>query len=169
MEIHARFEDSPGYVRYYANFVSQDADLSNSEVLHIPLSYRNRKAKTSSCLNQWMHFDGDLRRGSTLLVSLLTIDWDMPIDLKFVVSAQMIEALARYGQNTKELSEAEFKRRLSILSESIESPTVREWALGKLKFSNEIAQRKIIANLLSSIGTFAQELFPDQKKFICVM
>lgn len=164
MELKFRQIDAMSDIDYYSCFVSSEKVVSDTD--NMPLSYHRIKNDLSDAFSAWLNFEDDLERGSSLLVSLLTIEWKMPIDLQFLAAAQMLETLARYKRATEELSVDVFENYLAIVSSSIEDEVVREWVLKKLEHSNYVSQRKLLKDLLDDLGEYSDFLIQDKKRFL---
>lgn len=163
VELKFRQVDSSNVIEYFKRFASSEKDISETD--NMPLPYRRIKANLPLLFSSWKAFRGDLERGASLLVSLLMIEWKMPIDLQFLASAQMLEALSRHEQATEELSRDTFAEYTEVVRSSIEDKEVRIWALKKLEHSNYVSQRKLLKNLLDRLGIFSQYLLQDEKQF----
>lgn len=163
-ELKFLYAGSNKYIKYYTPFTSNKKDISDSD--NMPLSYIRIKDTLVKMFNSWMSFEGDLERGVSLLVSLLTFDWKMPLDLEFLAAAQMLETIARHDQVVTELSSSRFDEYLKIIEESIAIESIRKWALLKIKYSNYKSQRKLISSLLNRLGAFTQYIIPDKNRFL---
>ena len=115
-------------------------------------------------LKQWLSIGGDLRRVVSLMVGLGT-DRTVPSDLRFVAAAQALEAMSRVGVDDRDLPREEFRRRRSVVRESIADEVVREWACDRLTFNRRSAD-DLLRDLLNRIGSFAEQLAPDQDRFL---
>jgi hypothetical protein len=129
------------------------------------LSMRQIGKRLNDVLNRWLSFEGDERRAVSLLVSVIG-DRSVPLDLRFLVAVQALEALSRVDVDQYELSTEEFERRFNGALESIADKKTREWAERKLRYANYKSFIDLIRELLSQIGGYVDSLAPDQKRFL---
>lgn len=163
-ELKFRQIDATDDIDYYTRFVTSEKEISETD--NMPLPYCRIKGNLKGLFSAWFSFEDDLKRGSSLLVSLLTIEWKMPIDLQFLASAQMLETLARHSHATEELSADVFAEYLRIAGSSIEDENVKDWVLRKLEHSNYVSQRKLLKDLLINLGAFSEYLVQDKNRFL---
>jgi len=148
--------------------VRQIADLETGEIVTPPFMLIGRPqfgARLGCALDTWLRFGGDERRATSILASLLG-DRRLPLDLKFLASAQALEALTRIEARESELDDDEFNRRRRIVHESISDAKVQKWADRKLEYSNARAANELLSDLLNHIGDYAARLVEDQDRFI---
>lgn len=73
--------------------------------------------------------------------------------------------MSRVDAIEKELEEEEFKRRLSVVLESVEDQRIRKWAERKLKYANSRQSSDLIKDLVGNIGKYANILAPNREQF----
>lgn len=78
---------------YYRPLVENKENPTDSMLRKMPFTYPHIGNKTQSLISKWLNLDGYLADGAIRTVGLLN-DWDAPIDLLFLASAQALEALA---------------------------------------------------------------------------
>ena len=164
VDLKFQLADSQKSINYYASFLPSKGSISDTD--YMPLPYSVIKNNLSDLFSLWMSFKGDLERGTSLLVSLLTIEWKMPLDLVFISAAQLFEAFARHNQKTNDLSETQFTKYLRVTNESIDNEEIRKWVEEKLKNSNHLSQRKLLKSLLRKLGQFTKYIVPDSMRFL---
>jgi len=121
--------------------------------------------RLGAIMEQWFAFKGDECRAVSLMVGLSS-ERSVPSDLKFLAAAQALEAMSRVGANETELTEDEFQRRLTVMSEAIPEPRVRDWAARKLQYANQRSAGELLRDLLTAVGDYPGSVAPDLDKFL---
>jgi hypothetical protein len=121
--------------------------------------------RINDILTRWLSIKGDEYRAVSLMVGLLS-ERNVPSDLRFLASAQALEALSRVDANEYELDSKDFDRRIAIISTSVNEKRVREWALRKLKYSNQRSFPELLAELVEDVGEYMDSLAPDRQRFL---
>lgn len=120
-------------------------------------------------MGAWLTKGDDLRAPSSLLTSLLTKKWLLPVDLKFVASAQTLEALCRVGADLKSMGEEDFEVFRDAVMEAldgIEDRRIARMAKERIRPGNGKGQRRLLAEFVDGHCTAARYVFGDPKAFI---
>ena len=133
----------------------------------MPLRFQELEGGVAEVLGAWLS-DDELKTPSLLLVSLLTKEWRLPMELKFIAAAQMLESLCRVGADLEAMDRDEFRAYESAVKsalEGIEDGHIRAMAKEKIRVSNSKGQRRLLSELLERHREAASFLFGDPKAF----
>lgn len=120
-------------------------------------------------MGAWLAKGDDLRAPSSLLTSLLTKKWLLPADLKFVASAQMLEALCRVGADLRSMGEQDFEVfRDAVMAalDGIEDGRIARMAKGRIRPGNGKGQRRLLTEFVEGHRAAAEYVFGDPEAFI---
>jgi hypothetical protein len=121
--------------------------------------------RLAAVLGTWLAIADDERRAVSLLTGLMS-ERGIPGDLRFLVAAQALEALARVEAKETELKPEEFERRVKVAVDSIAESKVRKWVARKLKYANDRSAPDLLRDLVANIGEYAAKVAPDQKSLL---
>lgn len=119
-------------------------------------------------LGIWLAEGDALRDPSSLLVSLLTRGWVLPIDLTFVAAAQMLESLCRVRADLRSMGEEEFeafKAAVMAALDGIEDRHIANMAKERIHPGNGKGQRRLISEFVDRHRTAASCVFGDPDAF----
>ena len=148
---------------YYTAYVDPESPISRSEAEQIPFPYSRLESHTQEILGRWSKLDQDTKNVSTIITSL-TNNWRMPVDLEFVACASAFEALSRVNQDEKCFDEETFNREFSQMTASISNEKFKNW------IQNLVRNRKSAGSLARSLFTqlkpFSESLIPNKRLFL---
>ena len=153
-------------IESYGRYIENENELKKSVIHEMPLPYRKIHDKTQMLIKNWLHGSEEFNAAKSVFVPLATLKQSFYINLQFLAAAQTLEALARDGRETKEMTDEQFAERLRTISESIEDEDVRAWADNKLKYCNRVSQGRLIKDLYDFVGPYAKEIFPKKSAFV---
>lgn len=145
---------------YYAPFVGAPGLPSSSQLQSMPFPYSKIGENVSTMIACWYDFDDYLRNGSTLVTSLMN-EWNMPLDMLFLASAQAFEAVSRSRVDESEISDEELEERLNAIKESNLGSRIKKWACYKLKYAKWKSANCLAKDLIEKLGEFATYIAPD--------
>lgn len=153
-------------IKYYAPLVATASENRPSRWLREMLfPYHVTETSLQFAAEQWLSLDPDARRASRVILGFLTGRRDSNLSSEFVTLASALEALARVGQKTQELTDEEFERRLACIEQGVLDKKTRDWARRKLKYSNFVSAGALTDKMLRELEPFTSWLVPDTGKF----
>ncbi len=168
-EIKLKFEDSS--VAYCLIPLVKGNAPKDINASRIVLPYREIREDLGGLLAAWMKAEegGDLHSPASLLASLMTRNWVLPLDLKFIAAAQMLEALSRVGADLNSMTDEEFhackKARKKALSR-IEDLRIAGLLRDRFQVTNMKGQNRLLTELVERHEKAADLLFGDATAFI---
>lgn len=133
------------------------------------LPYKNVADALGSLFAAWMDEGSNLHSPASLLTSLLTRSWDLPVDLRFVAAAQMLEALRRVGADLESMSDEDYRACKEAHKKALNTITDKHIA-GLLKerarVGNSKGQNRLLRELIDRHEDAAALLFGDPGAFI---
>ncbi len=133
------------------------------------LPYREISDKLGGILSAWVNAESDLHSPASLLTTLMTKNWVLPIDLKFIAAAQMLEALSRVGADLKSLSEEDYKLCKSALAAALDGIGdchIRSNLKNRLNLGDRKGQNRLLTELVDRHAEAAGLLFGDSRIFV---
>lgn len=150
---------------YYAPFVGALGSPSSSQLRSMPFPYTKIGESVGVMIAGWYDFDDYLRNGSTLITSLMN-EWNMPLDMLFLASAQAFEAISRSQVDECEISSNELMNRLKVIKESNLGARIKKWACYKLKYAKWKSANHLAKDLIEKLGEFATYIVPDSGRYL---
>lgn len=151
-------------IEYYAPFVGVRGMPSGGQINTMPFSYERIEDQISSMLDSWVHFDSYARNASKLIVSLMN-NWEMPLDMLFLASAQAFEAMTRAGVEEQEIADEELDKRLEAINFSNMPARTKKWAVRKLRGAKWKTANQLADVLLAKVRPIVEYVIPDAEKF----
>lgn len=133
----------------------------------IPLPFREIQDEVCGMLGTWLA-EGDLRTPSSLLTSLATKEWRLPVDVKFNTAAQMLEALSKAGADLRSMGEEDFEAfREAVMSalDGIEDKEMAKKAKETCAPRNGKGQSRLLNELIEKHRNAAGFVFGDPMAF----
>ena len=130
--------------------------------------YSEIAGNVDSMLGLWLAEGEAIKVPSALLVSLLHKSWLLPIDLMFVASAQMFEALCRVGADLESLSAEDFKAfKEAVMSAlgAIKDKRIARMAKERIHPGNSKGQSRLIKEFVERHRAAADYVFGDSSAF----
>ena len=130
--------------------------------------YREIADEVDRMLGLWLAEGEAIKVPSALLVSLLHKSWLLPIDLMFVASAQMFEALCRVGADLESLSAEDFKAfKEAVMSAlgAIKDKRIARMAKERIHPGNSKGQSRLIKEFVERHRAAADYVFGDSSAF----
>lgn len=150
---------------YYAPFVGPAGPPSRSQINSMPFSYNAIKEDLNVLLYRWYRLDDYAKSSSTLLISLMH-DKVLPLDMRFIASAQAFEAASRSEIDEKEISDKELERRLRDIRDSKIEEKLKKWILYKLGHAKWRSANSLARSLIEHLEPFTSFVVPDLKRFL---
>lgn len=173
--IEFQYEGQSRWVKYYAALADSPAP-SKRAIEHIPFPSRALGDDTGKFLGNWLNSEGSMgdekdfalfQNASDLIVSLLTFEWKMPIDLEFVAACRAFEALGNYRADIysrpmdehKELF-AELKKRLKGMDNTFANSVLN------MAGRNRKGSRKLSSDLMANYSDLTNWFVPNGDAFV---
>ena len=131
----------------------------------MPIPFSSVEDDAQAYIFKWLSFKDYALQAANRTVSL-TGNWQMPIDLLFLASANAFEASSRINAESKEMDKETFQKYLALIKKSISDEKVNRWAIGKLSTSNFVTATQLAKHLLKQLGEFSDYIVPDRKRFL---
>lgn len=151
-------------IEYYAPFVGVRGLPSGRQINTMPFPYERVEDQILTMLGSWVHFDSYARNASKLIVSLMN-NWEMPLDMLFLASAQAFEAMTRVGVGEQEITDEELDKRLEVINCSNMPARTKGWAVRKLKGAKWKTANQLADVLLVKLKPIVEYVIPDAEKF----
>lgn len=152
------------HVSYYAPLVGRQGSPSDEQFDVMPLTYGKIKDQIEGMIRAWIGFDSYARNASSMCVSLMG-DWNMPLDMRFLASAQALEAMSRHNVEEKEITDDELAERVTVIKGSALPGRIRRWATYKLAHANWKSANQLADSLLARMEPLASYIAPDIERF----
>lgn len=162
LEIKIIFEDSASPVNCHAHSVKATNKPETLEYVRFPLS--TLEPDIATILGKWLYAPEELREPFNLLVSLEMNNLGIPLDMRFIMAAQILEAFSRVNVDLASMPKELYEKFKTVLLDSVVDPEVKEWIQGRLP-GNEKGQARLLKELFEANTPFATWLIEDQKKF----
>ncbi len=120
-------------------------------------------------LSTWIKVESDLHSPASLLTTLMTKSWVLPLDLKFIAAAQMLEALSRVGTDLRSLSDEDYKLCKSALAAALDGIGdchIRNNLKNRLNLGDRKGQNRLLTELVDRHAEAAGLLFGDSRIFV---
>lgn len=135
----------------------------------MPLPYRAVRDRVNGLLAAWIEEGSDLRSTSSLLITLMTKNWVLPLDLKFIAAAQMLEALSRVGVDPRSMSGEDHEACKGALKKalaSIEDGRIARLLRERVRVGNAKGQNRLLKELVERHRSAAYFVLGDPESFI---
>lgn len=162
VELHCEDTDEPILLR--APFVVGEKP-SSLRLASIPIKFDAIADRLPYVLGNWLNASGRLAKAENMLCSVMFNSWKLPLDLKFISAAQLLESLSKHDTETKALEPNLHKKYVEAVLENVEDPDIRNWAKQKLS-GNMKGQKRLLEELLNRNGPVVDWLLPNPSKFI---
>lgn len=160
-----RFCTADGVRADYYAALAEGEEPTQRDLTCMPLHWHNCSSRLDSMLESWLGFEGFAKEAATRVVSLLA-DWRLPLELRFLATAQAFEAVTRIGADPYDLQPEEFERMKSAVISSVEESGVRRWVKRILGYANFKSAGALAKEHMLRLGEFAEYLVPDAKRFL---
>lgn len=133
----------------------------------MPFPYQRIETDIDTMLSRWLD-DDSLVGPSSLLVSTIFKEWQVPVDLRFIAAAQLLEALSRVNADLESMSSEEFEAYKSTVMkalDSIEDDEVRKKARSRINLRNEKGQSRLMRELLNRHEQISNYMFRDIRAY----
>lgn len=133
------------------------------------LPYREIRDDLSLLLAAWIEEGSDLCSPASLLTTLMTKNWVLPVDLKFIAAAQLLEALSRVGADLESMSGEDYevcKHALKKALASIEDRHIAGLLSERVRVGNIKGQNRLLNELVKRHCSAARFVFGDPTAFI---
>lgn len=161
--IQAFSSDEQLAVDYYAPFIRRESEITNDEVMHMPLPFPELEGKTSGIVEKWFGLCPDAANAANILVSRLDGSV-MPCDLTFIACASAFEALSRVEVNQECFEQEKFDAYMNNIFDSTEDGDFKEWL--KRQVHNRRSASSLARALLKQLKPFSSYLLPDRERFL---
>lgn len=152
------------HVLYYAPLVGRQGSPSDEQFDVMPFTYGKIKDKVGEMISAWIGFDSYARNASSMCVSLMG-NWNMPLDMRFLASAQALEAMSRHNVEEKEITDEELAERVAVIKGSALPGRIRKWATYKLAHANWKSANQLADSLFARMEPLASYIAPDIERF----
>ena len=142
---------------------------SRMDASHMVLPYRKIRNDISHVFGAWMDGGRELRTSVSLLVSLMTKDWFLPFDLKFIAAAQMLESLSRVGVSLESMTDEDYaacKKELDTAIDGIEDRHIAKMLKQRVRLGNNKGQRRLLDEFVARHREVACFFFGAPDDFI---
>ena len=142
---------------------------SRMDASHMVLPYRKIRNDISHVCGAWMDGGRELRTSVSLLVSLMTKDWFLPFDLKFIAAAQMLESLSRVGVSLESMTDEDYaacKKELDTAIDGIEDRHIAKMLKQRVRLGNNKGQRRLLDEFVARHREVACFFFGAPDDFI---
>lgn len=150
---------------YLAPFASASDKLKNDELDRMPLPYRRVRGKISSMIANWLSFDEYARNSSTLITSLMN-NWEMPLDMRFLASAQAFEAVSRSQVDEQEITDEALQEKIEDIKKSNMTSKLRQWVVYKVKNAKWKTANSLADSLIDRLEDFPPYIVPDISRYL---
>lgn len=150
---------------YIAPLVGASGQPTNTQLNNIPLTYKRIKPKTNEMIARWLEFDEYARNSSTLVTSLMN-NWKMPIDMRFLASAQAFEAASRSKVNEQEISDENLKSKIEAIKSSDMGKDLKRWVVYKIKNAKWKSANSLAKDLIQKMGDYAPFIIPNIPQYL---
>lgn len=168
------FDGEESAIQYYAPLIDSPAPSKNARTM--PFSYRALEGEVGSYLYNWFDYGIEkrskedyllLKRAGDLIVSILTYDWKMPVELQCVSASQALEAISRYRADLHSWPKAELKQNRKELLKRIKGMPEEfvAWIQSRIGQNSKGAKR-LIDELMDRQKDVVGWLVPDIDKFV---
>ena len=169
------FDDEGPAIQYYKPLLDSPAP-SKTAIRAMPFPYRVLEGEIDNYLCNWLDQDVEkkskenyslLKHAGDLIVSTLTYNWKMPVELQCVSAAQALEAISRYKADLKSWPKSELKQNRKELMRRIEGmpKEFTEWVQLRLCQNSKSAKR-LMLELMDRQRDIVEWLVPDADAFI---
>ena len=169
------FDGEESAIQYYTPLIDSPAPSKNA-IRAMPFPYRALEGEIGNYLYSWFGYGIErrgkedylfLKRAGDLIVSILTYDRKMPVELQCVSASQALEAISRYRAELQSWPKAELKQNRKELLKRIEGMPEEfvAWIQSRIGQNSKGAKR-LINELMDRQKDVVGWLVPDIDKFV---
>lgn len=163
-EIALKFGEEGPYTKCHSSFFRY-SEPSKSDSLWIPFSLPVIEDGIQDYLGAWMRAEDDLLEASNVFASLITNNWEMPLDLKFLAASQALEALSRVGTNLLSMPQQQYDEYKETILEAVKGTDAGKWLAGCFP-GNRKGQGRLLRELLERHQVLFEWFVGDKKGFL---
>ena len=163
-ELQCITESSDSIIRVYGTFPKAKPQGS-SRLASIPFKLTDIEDTIGTHMSKWLNAPNLLKESSSIIVSLMANNWDMPFNLNIIAASQALEALSKLDTDTKSLDDAQYERYRTVVLSGVSDHKIREWAGNKLN-SNRKGQKKLLQEMIERYSAYLAWLVGDGKAFV---
>lgn len=152
------------YSPKYITLLGTSEQPTNNQIKCIPLTYNRIKTKTNEMIAHWFEFDQYARNSSTLITSLMG-NWDMPLDMQFLASAQALEAASRSNADEQEISNEVLQSKIEAIKASNMDKKLKCWVVHKVKNAKWKSADSLAKDLINKMEEYATFIIPNISKY----
>ncbi|MDM8289572.1 hypothetical protein QUW41_09705 [Slackia piriformis] len=168
-------EGDESAIQYYAPLLDSPAP-SKAAIREMPFPCRVLRGEIGDYLRNWFNYGAEkkdeedyllFKRAGDLIVSILTYDWKMPVELQCVSVSQALEAISRYKANLASWPRSELRQNRKELLKRIEGMPEEfvTWVWSRIEQSSKGAKR-LMVDLMDRQKDAVEWLVPDIGKFV---
>ena len=142
----------------------------------MPFPCRVLRGEIGDYLRNWFNYGAEkkdkedyllFKRAGDLIVSILTYDWKMPVELQCVSVSQALEAISRYKANLASWPRSELRQNRKELLKRIEGMPEEfvTWVWSRIEQNSKGAKR-LMVDLMDRQKDAVEWLVPDIGKFV---
>lgn len=150
---------------YLAPFVGASDELKNVELDRMPLPYKRIRGKISNMIANWFSFDEYAKSSSALITSLMH-NWEMPLDMRFLASAQAFEAASRSRVDEQEITDEALQEKIEAINKSNMTSKLRQWVVYKVGNAKWKTANSLADNLINKLGDIPPYIVPDTSRYL---
>ena len=169
------FDGEESAIQYYTPLIDSPAPSKNA-IRAMPFPCRALEGEIGNYLYSWFGYGIErrgkedylfLKRAGDLIVSILTYDWKMPVELQCVSASQALEAISRYRAELQSWPKTELKQNRKELLKRIEGMPEEfvAWIQSRIGQNSKGAKR-LINELMDRQKDVVGWLVPDIDKFV---
>ena len=163
-ELCLMFSGSESLVKCHSRFL-RGFEPSREAKQRIPLHLNDIEDVIDGALSYWLDMGRGASEACSITTSLLTQNWDLPIDLRFVAAAQALEALSKIGTDVSALPAEEYESLKDIVKSSVADTEARKWISDRMP-GNTKGQKSLLKDLFSRNQELLNWLIEDESKFL---
>lgn len=156
-------EESTDPISCHALFVKTPKKTELLKEVRFPLS--SLENEIGGMLDYWLNPPEDLIEPINILVSLEADTARIPLDMKFLIAAQTLEAISKVEVEMNSIPESDYERYRKILLDSVEDADVKRWISERFP-GNTKGQTRLLRELLERNEKNLSWLIPDRKAFL---
>jgi len=149
-------------VLFYGQPIDHEIQEKSVHPFQFLFDYSSVRGRIQEIIGTWFRCEDVIRPALNLYFGNL-YNRNLYLDNRFLLLAQAIEVFHRRTDNHTELSEEEFKARLTAIGAAV--PEYEKWVKGKLSFGNELSLITRVNDLLGKHATRIERFIPEPEKF----
>ena len=163
LKFHFQGQDSPVNLHFCR---LRSREITKSDIRRMPFPYSSLQVCVGSILESWINAPDDLAEALGMLISLLTYDWRMPVDLVLTATSQLIELVSKHGTETYSESEEDHSKHVRAVKEAVSGldPKTVHWIMSRIG-SNNKGQSRLLRELLENYKEYADWLLPNSRRY----